>query len=783
MLNIQMIRNKLPLMFLSISAAICLALVLLAQSTLRDATRSQLEQKMESFALGKQELLQEWFDSIAAEMGLLSANPFVQSQIATLDQAFAGLGPGRTERLQRRYITENPFPAGRRHEFTQARTGDSYDSLHAQTHAFLRWLVEEEGYYDVFLINTSGDVIYTVFKELDFASNLVSGEFKDSGLARAYAGAMTLGDGEIAFDNFAPYAPSNGAPAAFVATPLFDASGQRTGVLAVQLPIDRIATILSTPDWLGDKGKVFLLDSAGRLNSELETDGTFGLLDALPTTTAIANALAGTKGYVDDGTGIGGNEVATFTTGARFQNATWMMVVEGDRQFLYRGLKALRSRMTWVSLAIATIMGAIGLFLARHITQPLNNIGDAMNRIQAGVYDGDITEAKRKDEFGLIGRNLQEFSQSLSHARTQENHEQERVQEQAEIVEKLTEGLTHLRDGDLGFNIQAPFPDAYELLRIDFNKSMETLNHALSQVVDSAESIRSGSQEISQAADDLSNRTENQAATLEQTAAALDELTASVKSAAEGAKSVETIVSEAKEEATASGFVVGDAVDAMNEIETSSEQISQIIGVIDDIAFQTNLLALNAGVEAARAGEAGKGFSVVASEVRALAQRSSEAAHEIKALISGSTQQVEKGVDLVGKTGVALKSIVDRVNHIAELVSDIASGAAEQSTGLGEINIGVNQLDQVTQQNAAMVEQATAASHILLRDTSVLSDLVANFDIRSERHANSTEDAQAQPEAAPSMVHDDVVLIEPKPIQTEPRHAATGTDMSGWQDF
>ncbi|MEC3862523.1 methyl-accepting chemotaxis protein [Mesobacterium sp. TK19101] len=783
MLNIQMIRNKLPLMFLSISAAICLALVLLAQNTLRDATRSQLELTMESFAQGKQELLQDWFDNIALEMGLLSADPFVRDQVSALDQAFAALGPGRVGRLQRRYITENPFPAGRRHEFSQARTGDGYDLLHAQTHAYLRRLVDEQGYYDVFLINASGDVIYTVFKELDFASNLVSGEFKASGLARAFATAMTLGDGEIAFDSFASYAPSNGDPAAFVATPLFDASGQRSGVLAVQLPIDRIAAILSTPDWLGEKGKVFLLDSAGRLNSELGADSTFGLLDILPATTAIANALAGTEGYVDDVTGIDGNAVATFTTSARFQNATWTMVVEGDRPFLYNSLQALRSRMSWVSLAIAAIMGAIGLFLARHVSKPLDNIGAAMNRIQAGDYDNDIAEAKRKDEFGLIGRNLQEFTQSLSLARDRECQEQERAREQAEVVEKLTEGLTRLRDGDLGFNIQAPFPPAYERLRIDFNKSMETLNHALSQVVDSADSIRGGSQEISQAADDLSNRTENQAATLEQTAAALDELTASVKSAAEGAKSVETIVSEAKEEATASGFVVRDAVDAMNEIEASSEQISQIIGVIDDIAFQTNLLALNAGVEAARAGEAGKGFSVVASEVRALAQRSSEAAHEIKALISGSTQQVEKGVDLVGKTGIALKSIVDRVNHIAELVSDIASGAAEQSTGLGEINIGVNQLDQVTQQNAAMVEQATAASHILLRDTSILSDLVANFNIRTERHADSSEDAEVQPETAPSLVHDDIVLIDPKPILVEPRQAATGTVMSGWQDF
>ncbi|MVO18740.1 methyl-accepting chemotaxis protein, partial [Parasedimentitalea huanghaiensis] len=241
--------------------------------------------------------------------------------------------------------------------------------------------------------------------------------------------------------------------------------------------------------------------------------------------------------------------------------------------------------------------------------------------------------------------------------------------------------------------------------------------------------------EISQASDDLSQRTESQAATLEQTAAALEEMTTSVKSASEGARSVEGIVNEAKSEAEASGTVVQNAVSAMTEIEDSARHISQIISVIDDIAFQTNLLALNAGVEAARAGEAGRGFAVVASEVRALAQRSSDAAMEIKTLIGDSSKQVEQGVDLVGKAGTALNSIVERVSHISQLVSEMAVGTSEQSTGLGEINLGVTQLDQVTQQNAAMVEEATAASHLLNTDANKLAKLVSHFNIDGNQQA------------------------------------------------
>lgn len=265
------------------------------------------------------------------------------------------------------------------------------------------------------------------------------------------------------------------------------------------------------------------------------------------------------------------------------------------------------------------------------------------------------------------------------------------------------------------------------------------LNATIEKVVKAAVSMLDGATGISQSAEDLSQRTESQAATLEETAAALDELSASVTSAAEGARNVEQTVGDARDEAQASGQVVQSAVCAMTEIEQSSTHISQIIGVIDDIAFQTNLLALNAGVEAARAGEAGRGFAVVASEVRALAQRSSEAAMEIKNLISSSGTQVAKGVELVDKAGAALQNIMERVNHISLLVSDIARGAEEQSIGLQEINSGVIQLDQVTQQNAAMVQEATAASQLLTDDASMLTNLVSRFQTQASDTSNGSK--------------------------------------------
>lgn len=308
-----------------------------------------------------------------------------------------------------------------------------------------------------------------------------------------------------------------------------------------------------------------------------------------------------------------------------------------------------------------------------------------------------------------------------------------RSQQDAEhVVTTVGLHLSEMAQGQLDCAIKDSFPGDYDQLRMNFNDTVESLKKTMEQVVSASHSITNGATEISQASEDLSHRTESQAATLEQTAAALEEMTVSVKSAAEGARSVENTMDEARQEAENSGKIVSNAVSAMSTIEASSTQIAQIIGVIDDIAFQTNLLALNAGVEAARAGEAGRGFAVVASEVRGLAQRSADAATEIKTLITESAQQVDQGVALVGEAGESISTIVVRVNQISKLISDIANGAVEQSTGLGEINTGVSQLDQVTQQNAAMVEQATAAGHLLHADAKKLSELMERFQLDNQ---------------------------------------------------
>lgn len=392
------------------------------------------------------------------------------------------------------------------------------------------------------------------------------------------------------------------------------------------------------------------------------------------------------------------------------------------------------SSMSWMmplaGLVVVLLSLGISLIVVRSIGAPLRELVTVTGDLTSGKIDLDIKGAEHDHEFGQLAQALTVFRDAQIERRDviEPQAERERI-EREKVVNSVGVGLRKLSEGDLSARLHEAFAPEFEQLRTDFNKAMESMQDAMHSVVMNSGNINNAAAEITQSSDELARRTENQAATLEETAAAMEQLTASVKSTAEGADKANRFVSDTRRSAEASGIVVRETVEAMSQIQQSSDQISQIIGVIDDIAFQTNLLALNAGVEAARAGEAGRGFAVVASEVRALAQRSSDAAKEIKDLISASSLHVESGVDLVGRTGKALNEIAEMVGTISGLVSEISAATNEQSTGLVEINTSVTQLDQVTQQNAAMVEEATAASHELTREANALNQLTARFSM------------------------------------------------------
>ena len=369
---------------------------------------------------------------------------------------------------------------------------------------------------------------------------------------------------------------------------------------------------------------------------------------------------------------------------------------------------------------IGIVLGGV-YYLTRHALTPLAQTATAMRRMAEGDFDVPVSGAGRSDEIGMMVDAIEVFrSASKAQAAAQ-------VKQQV-VVRELGNGLKALADGDMTYRIEQPLADEYEALRAAFNESIGNLCEILAHVAQSASGVHTGSTEIRAASDDLAQRTEQQAASLEETAAAMNQVTSMVQETARSAGEVSRSIGEAHREASEGGDVVARAVTAMGAIEKSAQEIAQIINVIDGIAFQTNLLALNAGVEAARAGDAGKGFAVVANEVRALAQRSADAAKDIKALIMASGDQVSTGVSLVGQTGSVLSRIVARVGDISSLIREISTSTELQATNLQQVNGAVTEMDKMTQQNAAMVEESTAAARSLASEADDLAELVARFN-------------------------------------------------------
>ena len=518
--------------------------------------------------------------------------------------------------------------------------------------------------------------------------------------------------------------------------------GKLFGVAGSDFSLKSLVEMIGSVD-IGGKGSAFLVNSKGTiLVHQDQALVAKTLADAFPgSVPALGTAISQTT-FADK------DVLVSFIPIKGLKSVDWHLGVVVDRGLAFASVGKFR-----LAAIIATIVGVIlmtavlAILLSRMVVRPVSEMTGVMGKLASGDLTPEIPGRARRDEIGDMAAAVDVFKENALERRRleaeadenrslseRERHQREEAKQREaqalqQIVTVLADGLGRLSNGDLVHRIETPFEGDLDRLRIDFNDSVTKLNAAMASVGQNAKAISAGASEIRNAADNLARRTEQQAASVEETAAALEEITTTVKDSARRAEEVGTLVSRTRGGAEKSGEIVQKAVTAMQDIERSSGEISNIIGVIDDIAFQTNLLALNAGVEAARAGEAGKGFAVVAQEVRELAQRSANAAKEIKALITASGDQVRGGVTLVNETGAALQTIVKEVQDINGHVNAIVTAAREQSIGLQEINTAVNTMDQGTQQNAAMVEEQTAASHGLAVEAGALTELLSRFRI------------------------------------------------------
>ncbi|MCP9483221.1 methyl-accepting chemotaxis protein [Shimia sp. CNT1-13L.2] len=444
--------------------------------------------------------------------------------------------------------------------------------------------------------------------------------------------------------------------------------------------------------------------------------------------------------------------------------ATWSMDALGAM---------IRDASVWISLLalVAGLAGLAALMLAVSVmvTRPLNRLAGRMKDVSERRFEGEISDTQRKDEIGVLAAGLLVLREALAEEERDRMRREEQEARKQALFDDLSRCIGTVAEGDLSprlpEGLAADLEARYQEVLRDFNHLIDSFEQVISSVTTSAETVRTNAVEISQVASEQSRRSEAQAATLEESSAALDDLSGNVRKTAKAAQDADAVIVQNRKQAESSGEVVKRTVEAMQRIETSSSQINEIIGVIDDIAFQTNLLALNAGVEAARAGEAGRGFSVVASEVRALAQRSSQSASEIKELISKSGQQVMEGSVLVAETGSALERIITQVQQVSDLVTAIATSAQEQSSSLEEISSGVGQLDKVTQQNVAVIQETTASSETLRHESEKLVRVLSGFG------RDGTEEAKVETEIVRQAL--------PAPRQ----QFVNGGISDEWQDF
>jgi len=629
--------------------------------------------------------------------------------------------------------------------YAQGLKSAAYEGVYKKRLARLKAFYDIFGFYDVFLIDPAGNVVFTVAKEAD-CTNLVTGPWKDTGLARVFL----KGKQSLAFEDFAWYEPSK-EPAAFLACPLRK-DGRLIGVAAFQVSLKHINQIMHERSGMGKTGETYLVGPDKLMRSDSFLD---------PTHHSVKASFADPgKGKVDNQAvreALAGNSGATVVVDYRGEKSLmaycpvdvwgtrWALIAEVDEEEAFAPVR----RMTWlvglVCLGGLIAVVVVALLLRRSIVTPLASVTEALSR----VADMDLTVKlddkllARRDELGRIVNDVQEMAQKLA--------------------------------------------------------------HTVREVITATDTVAASAAEISQGNLDLSERTQQQASAIEETASALEEMTSSVKQSADNARQANQLAHKTAQMAKQGGEVLEKTVSAMEAVTASSKKISDIITVVNEIAFQTNLLALNAAVEAARAGEAGRGFAVVAGEVRNLAGRSAAAAKEIQALITDSVAKVEQGNELVAESGRILGEIIENVQAVADAVAEISASSQEQAQGIEEVNRAVGQMDQAVQQNAALVEEAASAAENMAAAAEDLRHQMRQFKVDEsaaspraalpEPKPKPAPKPTSKPEPKPAPKPEPKPAQEPKPApapKTEPAKAAAPKadddffdveDLEGFEEF
>lgn len=647
----------------------------------------------------RSERIQDWFADIRVEI----------ETVGRLDQTAAAFED---------YLAA--YPAG--------VASPEYQATQARHDAALRALAQRFNYYDVFLITPSGDVVYTVAHEPDFATNLASGPWRDSALAEAWSEARS---GKTWVTDYQKYEPSKGIPAAFMGTPI-QRDGTTLGVMVVQLNIDEVNALASDEVGLGKTGDAYIVgkDRLFRTQSRHIKDNT--ILTTRLDLPEVDDALAGKAGWTRSVSE--GESVFSAYGPLDIDGLDWALVVDIDDSEVFAASNAARNEMLLATGVLLALAASVGLVLSRRLVAPLTDVQAIAQEMAAGDFTNE-PQVVSDDEIGAVASGFRDVRRSVLRVVTEFEAQIKRI-EQGKLVER-----TDVSD----------YQGAFKQMMQGFNTSLDLLCTPLREVASAADDVSRAAREISAGNESIAQGTTEQAASLEETAASLEEIAGMTRRNADNTKEARGLAIRARTSAEAGDGAMSEMLKAMNDIRVSSTNTAEIIKDINQIAFQTNLLALNAAVEAARAGEAGRGFAVVAEEVRNLALRSKQAAQRTEELIRVSVDLTANGEALSQRVKVNLTDIVGSVGRVNDIVAEIAAASDEQATGVTQVSKAVTQMDAVVQQSAASAEQSASAAQEMSQRAAALQDSVARFDLGLPRQHVAANNVHALQQHRPAL--------------------------------